>query len=169
MASVNKVILIGNLGKDPEVKYTPSGTPIARFSLATNERTKDKEGNWTGPHRVAQHRRLPAHCGNRRRIPQEGTHGLRRRPHPHRHLGRQGDRPEALQDRDLRQQPGDAGRSARRRRRRRQRWRTWQVQLRPAHSRARSLAGATYRRDHGRRYSVLMSAVGPKYLMDSWA
>ena len=47
MASVNKVILIGNLGKDPEVKYTPSGTPIARFSLATNERTKDKEGNWT--------------------------------------------------------------------------------------------------------------------------
>ena len=46
MASVNKVILIGNLGKDPEVKYTPGGTPIARFSLATNERTKDKEGNW---------------------------------------------------------------------------------------------------------------------------
>ena len=46
MASVNKVILIGNLGKDPEIKYTPGGTPIARFSLATNERTKDKEGNW---------------------------------------------------------------------------------------------------------------------------
>ncbi len=47
MASVNKVILIGNLGKDPEIKYTPSGAPIARFSLATNERTKDKDGNWT--------------------------------------------------------------------------------------------------------------------------
>lgn len=47
MASVNKVILIGNLGKDPEIKYTPGGTPIARFSLATNERTKDKDGNWT--------------------------------------------------------------------------------------------------------------------------
>jgi single-strand DNA-binding protein len=46
MASVNKVILIGNLGKDPEIKYTPGGTPIARFSLATNERTKDKDGNW---------------------------------------------------------------------------------------------------------------------------
>ncbi len=44
--SVNKVILIGNLGKDPEVKYTPSGMPIARFTLATNERFKDKEGNW---------------------------------------------------------------------------------------------------------------------------
>jgi single-strand DNA-binding protein len=44
--SVNKVILIGNLGKDPEVKYTPSGMAVARFTLATNERTKDKEGNW---------------------------------------------------------------------------------------------------------------------------
>ncbi len=44
--SVNKVILIGNLGKDPEVKYTPSGTAVAKFSLATNERFKDKDGNW---------------------------------------------------------------------------------------------------------------------------
>jgi len=44
--SVNKVILIGNLGKDPEVKYTPQGTAVAKFSLATNERYKDKEGNW---------------------------------------------------------------------------------------------------------------------------
>ena len=44
--SVNKVILIGNLGKDPEVKYTPQGTAIARFSLATNERYKDKQGEW---------------------------------------------------------------------------------------------------------------------------
>jgi len=46
MASVNKVILIGNLGKDPEVKYTPSGMAVCRFSLATNERVKDKDGNW---------------------------------------------------------------------------------------------------------------------------
>lgn len=44
--SVNKVILIGNLGKDPEIKYTPSGTPVAKFSLATNERYKDKSGEW---------------------------------------------------------------------------------------------------------------------------
>ena len=44
--SVNKVILIGNLGKDPEVKHTPQGTPVAKFSLATNERYKDKDGNW---------------------------------------------------------------------------------------------------------------------------
>lgn len=44
--SVNKVILIGHLGKDPEVKYTPSGTPVASFSIATSERYKDKDGNW---------------------------------------------------------------------------------------------------------------------------
>ena len=44
--SVNKVILIGNLGKDPEVKYTPQGTAVAKFTLATNERYKDKSGEW---------------------------------------------------------------------------------------------------------------------------
>jgi single-strand DNA-binding protein len=44
--SVNKVILIGNLGKDPEVKYTPQGTPVAKIALATNERYKDKDGQW---------------------------------------------------------------------------------------------------------------------------
>jgi single-strand DNA-binding protein len=44
--SVNKVILVGNLGKDPEVKFTPSGVPVAKFSLATNERFKDKSGEW---------------------------------------------------------------------------------------------------------------------------
>jgi single-strand DNA-binding protein len=44
--SINKVILIGNLGKDPEVKYTPSGLPVAKFSLATGERYKDKDGQW---------------------------------------------------------------------------------------------------------------------------
>lgn len=44
--SVNKVILVGNVGKDPEVKYTPSGTALAKFSIATNERFKDKSGEW---------------------------------------------------------------------------------------------------------------------------
>src|SRR5436190_12558354 len=44
--SVNKVILVGNLGKDPEIKYTPSGVPVAKFSLATNEKYKDKSGEW---------------------------------------------------------------------------------------------------------------------------
>src|SRR6202030_280775 len=44
--SVNKVTLLGNLGKDPEVKYTPQGTAVAKLALATNERYKDKEGQW---------------------------------------------------------------------------------------------------------------------------
>jgi single-strand DNA-binding protein len=44
--SVNKVILVGNLGKDPELKYTTGGTAVAKFSLATNDRFKDKDGNW---------------------------------------------------------------------------------------------------------------------------
>ena len=41
---VNKVILIGNLGSDPEVRYTPDGVPVANFSLATNESWNDKDG-----------------------------------------------------------------------------------------------------------------------------
>ena len=41
---VNKVILIGNLGSDPEVKYTPSGVPVANVSLATNETWNDRNG-----------------------------------------------------------------------------------------------------------------------------
>ena len=44
--SVNKVILIGNVGKDPEVRYTASGTPVAKFSLATNEKFKDRNDEW---------------------------------------------------------------------------------------------------------------------------
>ena len=42
---VNKVILIGNLGADPELRYTPNGTAVADFRIATTERWKDKEGN----------------------------------------------------------------------------------------------------------------------------
>jgi single-strand DNA-binding protein len=44
--SVNKVILIGNVGKDPAVRYSSSGTPVAKFSLATSERFKDRNGEW---------------------------------------------------------------------------------------------------------------------------
>ena len=44
MAGINKVILIGNLGKDPELRYTPGGQPVASFSLATTERWSDKNG-----------------------------------------------------------------------------------------------------------------------------
>jgi single-strand DNA-binding protein len=43
--SLNKIMLIGNLGKDPELRYTGGGAPVATFSLATNESWKDQDGN----------------------------------------------------------------------------------------------------------------------------
>jgi single-strand DNA-binding protein len=45
--SVNKVILVGNVGKDPEIKVASTGNSIATFSLATTDRTKDQTGTWT--------------------------------------------------------------------------------------------------------------------------
>ena len=45
--SVNKVFLLGNVGKDPEIRATGGGTMVASFSLATSDRTKDQAGNWT--------------------------------------------------------------------------------------------------------------------------
>jgi single-strand DNA-binding protein len=51
MASVNKVILVGNLGKDPELKYLPSGSPVCNFSIATTEIRKDQE-NKTDWHNI---------------------------------------------------------------------------------------------------------------------
>lgn len=42
--SFNKITLVGNLGRDPELRYTPQGTPVCTFSLATNEKRKDKTG-----------------------------------------------------------------------------------------------------------------------------
>ena len=45
--TVNKVILVGNLGADPEVRTTTSGTVVGNLRIATTERQKDREGNWT--------------------------------------------------------------------------------------------------------------------------
>lgn len=59
--SINKVILIGNVGKDPEVRYSSSGTPVAKFSLATNEKFKDRNNEWqerTEWHNVVAWQRL---------------------------------------------------------------------------------------------------------------
>jgi len=64
--SVNKVILIGRLGKDPAVTYTPSGAPVAKFSLATDEVFKDRSGEQqkrTEWHNIVALNKLAEICG----------------------------------------------------------------------------------------------------------
>jgi single-strand DNA-binding protein len=64
--SVNKAILVGRLGKDPEVKYTQGGTPVAKFTLATNEVWKDQNGEKqerTEWHNIVAWTRLAEICG----------------------------------------------------------------------------------------------------------
>ncbi len=64
--TVNKVILIGRLGKDPEVKYTPSGAPVAKFTLATDESFKDRNGEQqkkTEWHNIVAWNKLAEICG----------------------------------------------------------------------------------------------------------
>ena len=66
MASVNKVILIGNLGKDPEIRTTPQGTSLARFSLATTTAWKDASGakqERTEWHEIVAWEKLAQICG----------------------------------------------------------------------------------------------------------
>jgi single-strand DNA-binding protein len=65
MASVNKVILIGNLGRDPELRYTQGGSAVTNFSVATNEKWRDKDGNnqeRTEWHRVVVWGRSAENC-----------------------------------------------------------------------------------------------------------
>lgn len=64
---VNKVILIGNLGSDPEIRYTTSGTAVATLSVATNRKWKDRDGNLqeeTEWHRVIVWAQSAEYCGN---------------------------------------------------------------------------------------------------------
>ncbi|HEV2232064.1 MAG TPA: single-stranded DNA-binding protein [Terriglobia bacterium] len=64
--SVNKVILIGRLGKDPELKYTPSGVAYAKFSIATDETFKDRAGEQqkrTEWHNIVAWNKLAEICG----------------------------------------------------------------------------------------------------------
>lgn len=66
MASVNRVTLIGNLGRDPEMRYLPSGEAVATFSIATTEQWKDKAGNKqerTDWHRIEFIGRTAEVCG----------------------------------------------------------------------------------------------------------
>lgn len=64
--SINKVILIGRLGKDPEMKYTPGGAPVAKFTLATDEVFKDRSGEQqrrTEWHNIVAWNKLAEICG----------------------------------------------------------------------------------------------------------
>lgn len=64
---VNKVVLIGRLGKDPEVRYTPEGTMVTNFNLATDEQWKDKNGEKiqrTEWHKIVAWGKLAEICGN---------------------------------------------------------------------------------------------------------
>ena len=67
MAGVNKAILVGRLGKDPEVRYTPDGDAVANFTIATSEQWKDhKSGEKrerTERHRIVVWNRLGETCG----------------------------------------------------------------------------------------------------------
>ena len=67
MSGINKVILIGRLGSDPEVRYTPSGVAVANFSVATSEEWKDKDSGEkkerTEWHRIVAWRKLGEICG----------------------------------------------------------------------------------------------------------
>lgn len=63
---VNKVILVGNLGNDPEIRYMPNGNAVANLSIATSESWKDQQGNMqerTEWHRVTMYRRLAEVAG----------------------------------------------------------------------------------------------------------
>ena len=64
--SVNKVFLIGRLGKDPELRYTPGGAPVAKFTLATDETFKDRAGEQqrrTEWHNIVAWNKLAEICG----------------------------------------------------------------------------------------------------------
>lgn len=66
MASVNKVILVGNLGRDPEVRYMPNGDAVCNFSIATTDSWKDKNGEKqerTEWHNIVMYRRLAEIAG----------------------------------------------------------------------------------------------------------
>ncbi len=66
MAGVNKVILVGNLGADPEIRYTPSGMAVANFRLATSENWTNKDGQRetrTEWHRIVTFGKLAEICG----------------------------------------------------------------------------------------------------------
>ena len=99
MGSLNKAMLIGNLGRDAEMRYTSDGTAVATLNLATTETWKDKEGQKqkkTEWHRIIVWGKTAESLNE---YPRQGETDPRRRQNPNPQVGRQGRR-DALLDRD---------------------------------------------------------------------
>ena len=86
--SLNKCMIIGNLGRDPEMRYTPSGQAVTQFTVAINRNYRDAAGRVAGRDRVVPRRGLGPAGGARRGEPAQGQQGLRRRSHPDPPVGR---------------------------------------------------------------------------------
>ena len=80
---INKVILVGRLGKDPEIRSTPGGQTVAKFTMATDEKFTDKSGE--KQERTEWHNIVAWGAGrDLRAVPAQGKAGLHRGLHPHR-------------------------------------------------------------------------------------
>ena len=79
MASINKVILVGNLGQDPEVKYMPSGGAVTNLSIATTDSWKDKSTGEKREYGVASRCIFQSFSRNRRRVLTQRVSSVHRR------------------------------------------------------------------------------------------
>ena len=144
MASVNKVILVGNLGRDPEMRYLPSGEAVANLAIATTDKYKDKTGEMveqTEWHRVSFFGRTAEVCGQ---YLKKGSQVYVEGTHPHPQIHRQGRR-RKIRHRNSRRPHADAGRQGRRRHGRHGRQRLFD-QAAPQRSQPRANAPAAAQR-----------------------
>ena len=71
MAGLNKVMIIGNLGRDPEMRYTPSGSPVTNFSVAVTRKWNSRDGEARGRDGVVQRELLEQACRNSESVSDE--------------------------------------------------------------------------------------------------
>ena len=107
--SLNKCMIIGNLGRDPEMRYTPSGQAVTQFTVATNRHWRDQQDEWQEETEWFRVVVWGQQAERDRGAPAQGQQGLHRGPHPDPPVGRS-ERPEALHHR-ARRQPGDLARA----------------------------------------------------------
>ena len=80
MANINRVILVGNLTRDPELRHTPSGTAVCKLRVAVNTRQKDASGQWVRQAQLLRRDRLGQPGRELRTVPRQGPPDRRRRP-----------------------------------------------------------------------------------------